>query len=198
MQQRTPNSISRLLLRPSGVLAILSLSLFIATGGCWAFTRLGVNDFRGWLVAYHSKAGPLTCVEITAFGIAIDTDPQHPGRQPPFGITFAQPSLQTRFKWVEDVSPGSAAYFPGRNLDLAFAGVAISMSESSGGRAWQVYLPYWLLLCATAILPFSLVLSITKRKTAPGCCRHCGYDLRATPNRCPECGMATAAGVSQD
>ena len=41
----------------------------------------------------------------------------------------------------------------------------------------------WLLLGIIAMFTSMLVTH-----PGPGCCPRCGYDLRATPDRCPECG----------
>ena len=54
-----------------------------------------------------------------------------------------------------------------------------------------VVIPYWQILLLGAILPAWRAASWARRKRIkPGRCRRCGYDLRASKDRCPECGEA--------
>ena len=52
-------------------------------------------------------------------------------------------------------------------------------------------MPYWFATVLAAVLPAACV--IFRRRTKKGHCRACGYDLRATPDRCPECGAVPKA-----
>ena len=58
--------------------------------------------------------------------------------------------------------------------------------------------PYWQLVLLGATLPAWRLVSWARRRRRrrPGHCPRCGYDLRASNDRCPECGAPTAlAGV---
>jgi hypothetical protein len=52
-----------------------------------------------------------------------------------------------------------------------------------------VGIPYWFVV-AVSLAPLALRVRrhIAARIRRPGLCPNCGYDLRATPDRCPECG----------
>ena len=64
------------------------------------------------------------------------------------------------------------------------------------GKMWQywIYLPVWLPVLLTLILPAVTVVAwLTRKRAKEGHCNFCGYDVRATPERCPECGNKFSA-----
>jgi hypothetical protein len=62
--------------------------------------------------------------------------------------------------------------------------------DSARPRTHFLVVPLWPIFLVTAILPLLKVRCSLKarRASSAGFCDSCGYDLRATPERCPECG----------
>jgi hypothetical protein len=61
-------------------------------------------------------------------------------------------------------------------------------------ESWVV--PDGILLLLSSALPLFVMVRFVRhrrRHRLPGHCLKCGYDLRATPDRCPECGAVRAA-----
>ena len=60
-----------------------------------------------------------------------------------------------------------------------------------------VIIPFWFLNLLFCLLPAIWLIKRLRRKPkALNLCPTCGYDLRATPHRCPECGTAAALPVA--
>jgi hypothetical protein len=64
----------------------------------------------------------------------------------------------------------------------------------------RVTIPYWALAAGLAVLPAArwCMWLRGRRNRRRGLCLCCGYDLRATPGRCPECGAVGAASSRHD
>ena len=55
-----------------------------------------------------------------------------------------------------------------------------------------VAVPHWAAAGIVLLLPVGRLTAtlLRRRRPPPGVCARCGYDLRATPDRRPECGTA--------
>jgi hypothetical protein len=82
---------------------------------------------------------------------------------------------------------------------IGLGGNLVNSIGAQGNDSFALLAPFWALAILTAILPsVSIVRRFRRRhRLRDGLCTVCGYDLRATPQRCPECGTVPAATSSK-
>jgi hypothetical protein len=104
--------------------------------------------------------------------------------------------------------PDATALYLSRPLSFAGWGEQYTPFYINGsGIEWTRYSDYYVCklciyhrsgvcVCGIMAIIFTYGRLRRSRQPAEGVCRQCGYDLRATPDRCPECGAAPAAKVT--
>lgn len=95
--------------------------------------------------------------------------------------------------WLETpfVRTGPSPY----SVPLHYENIVSPINFGAFQRHAMLYVRLWLLSLILAIAPsYGAILAWRRRRAyKEGQCARCGYDLRATPGRCPECGAIPAS-----
>jgi hypothetical protein len=159
--------------------AIVSLVLFVAAGAVWvrSYWRQGLFTF---------PVSPATTVHMFwARGSIGCTVPRN----------FDHAAHGGRLRFTESYRPTDLYAYWGTLPSLRFRAVGFAVTVGRGNRPSGVLVPCWAVALALCALPtLWVVRRIRSGHRADGSapCPACGYDLRATPDRCPECGAAPA------
>lgn len=82
-----------------------------------------------------------------------------------------------------------------RRYHFGSLGICIDelMTEYGDGTRTIIYARHWMFAVLFSVWPLLFFIKLAKRRnrTVNGCCVRCGYDLRARPDRCPECGTVS-------
>jgi hypothetical protein len=164
-------------------LTLLSLLLCLATVALWmrSYSRrqalLLFATSPGWIerLAIESLVGELSLSYDQFLGGTEDSGWIYEVSSP-YSVT-------THGELLREYPRPRSATFLGFGYDFYY-------SRSTDHPARAIWFPHWFLALILAVLPALRLRNLlrTRRRNRIGLCPHCGYDLRASPSRCPECG----------
>jgi hypothetical protein len=179
-----------------GLLRAMLLTLGLACGACWYRSYGHVNEYwfaessatrhevtRGFI---RSGAGRIGMMRTRI----INSEIHETTRETEFKSRAIQDAdwQAMGFKFQEAKAPWSYLgidYATGDMINEARVGISMPYR--------RIVVPYWLLTSIPAVIwTVWMTARIRKRRrTRVGMCKYCGYDLRASPERCPECGRSS-------
>jgi hypothetical protein len=189
--------------RLSNLAALFSLLLFAAVVALWLRGHawghqlqwrkaedFGTSRYTWWLV-----------VEWGSGGLQVAQDAEVYERS---AAATAQASRVTgRWAWHgHSISPARYPRPAFSTLDRPRLGFWLRWQNEPWVVRRELIVPFWLLAVLTLPLPALWSLRFRRRRVrarraALGLCLDCGYDLRATPGTCPECGAVKSHGGAE-
>jgi hypothetical protein len=175
------------------LLTALSLLLCVAAVVLWLCSY--VIPTSAGLRTYEA-GGNSPALAVTVRGIGVRRGTFAFGRiRSGIGTNAAGPPVHAS-QWFE--GSGSMTLYPAVRARPSGFGFDLALHNTPGEQGWIVGMPCWFVCFVTAATTtwrFAAARTSHRRSCRRNnVCVRCGYDLRATPARCPECG--TAASVS--
>jgi len=184
----------RLLRWTFNIAALVSALLFVAV--CVLWVRSGaVSDAVSWRRADGGRWVGTAPGHLLAGLDLSDWSRQNPGA---YGWSYERqsppaPASDAMVQMLAlDIEPNDS------QAEWQRGGFAWSSWRPASGTAYlaRLAVPLWSVAAATLVLPLAWSLRRTmsraRKRLNAGNCPACGYDLRATPDRCPECGSVPA------
>lgn len=185
-------------------LAIISLLLCVASCAAWplshwhggsvGYTHSDPPGERAADWAYYAVANR-GCIVITHFRDEF-VDPV---------VIASQGRDRYSSHWFAELRRAGVAATPGSTPPTLFGlGWERRLNTYPYGtnRNWRLSLPFAFIALMTFALPAARLTAYRRKRLRrqaerEGRCLNCGYDLRATPDRCPECGWLRPAHVPE-